>query len=83
MGVVIREVLGIKLHKELEPLEAERILGQAARSLEFIKHLRPELRSVVKDCYGSAIQSGFIMCVALLAVSAISVTWWKDKKMPK
>ena len=83
VGLVIQEVLGIKLRENFEPQEAEAILAQAARSLEFIKDLPPEVFTVVKDCYRSGIQSGFIMCVALLAVSAMSVTWWRDKKMAK
>lgn len=83
VGLVIQEVLGIKLRQNFEPQEADKILAQAARSLEFIKDLPPEMYAVVKDCYRSGIQSGFIMCVALLAVSAISVTWWRDRKMTK
>ncbi|KAL8823497.1 MAG: hypothetical protein Q9191_005802 [Dirinaria sp. TL-2023a] len=83
VGLVIQEVLGIKLRQNFEPQEADRIIAQAARSLEFIKHLPPDVYIVVKDCYRSGIQSGYIMCVGLLAVSAISVTWWRDKKMSK
>ncbi|KAL8915348.1 MAG: hypothetical protein Q9171_000218 [Xanthocarpia ochracea] len=81
VGLVIQQVLGMKLRARLDPDQAERILKKVARSLDFIKDLPPDLRSVVEGCYSDGIQSGFIMCVALLAVSTLSIVWWRGKKM--
>ncbi|KAL8860980.1 MAG: hypothetical protein Q9178_002493 [Gyalolechia marmorata] len=81
VGLVIQQVLGMKLRARLDPDQAEQILKKVGRSLDFIKDLPPDLRSVVEGCYSDGIQSGFIMCVALLAVSTLSIIWWREKKM--
>lgn len=81
VGLVIQQVLGVKLRASLDPHEADQILDKIARSLDAIKDLRPELQTVVRECYGDGIQSGFVMCVALLVTAALSVIWWREKKM--
>ena len=81
VGLVIQQVLGIRLHARLDADEADYILKEISNSLEFIKGLRPELRTAVQECYGSSIQSGFIMCVALLSAAALGTIWWREKKM--
>ncbi|KAL8849249.1 MAG: hypothetical protein Q9221_005779 [Calogaya cf. arnoldii] len=83
VGLVIQQVLGIKLRERLYPDQANQIVDNVSRSLDFIKDLSPDLRVLVEACYRDAIQSGFIMCVALLGVGTLSIVWWKDKKMSK
>ncbi|KAL8647396.1 MAG: hypothetical protein Q9226_006445 [Calogaya cf. arnoldii] len=83
VGLVIQQVLGIKLRERLDPDQANQIVDNVSRSLDFIKDLSPDLRVLVEACYRDAIQSGFIMCVALLGVGTLSIVWWKDKKMSK
>lgn len=73
----------MKLRASITPEEADRILNGIAQSLEFIKDLPPELSGVVRDCYGEGIQAGFAMCVALLAVAAVSVVWWREGKLSR
>ncbi|KAL8737109.1 MAG: hypothetical protein Q9181_002003 [Wetmoreana brouardii] len=72
VGLVIRHVMGIKLRASLDSHEADQILRKIARSLEFIRELRPELQALVRECYSAGIQSGYIMSVALLGVAAFS-----------
>lgn len=81
VGVLIQHVLQMRLRSSLEFAEADRILGSISQSLDTIKDLPPALRTVVRDYYGSGIQAGFAMCVALLAVSTICVLWWREKKL--
>ncbi|KAL8938466.1 MAG: hypothetical protein Q9216_003879 [Gyalolechia sp. 2 TL-2023] len=81
VGLVIDQVLGVKLRAALDPRDAEHILGELKTSLDFIKVLRPELQTAVRECYGAAVQSGFVMCSGLLAMSAFSVVFWRGKKM--
>ena len=52
-----------------------------ALSLDFIRDLPPEMRDTVRECYGVGIQAGFALCVALLACSALSVVWWRERKL--
>ena len=81
IGVVIRSVLRMRLHAILEPREADRIVDGIARSLDYVKDLPPPVQATVRDCYSTGIQSGFALCVGLLAVATISVFWWREKKL--
>ncbi|KAI4167227.1 MAG: hypothetical protein LQ343_007387 [Gyalolechia ehrenbergii] len=81
VGLVIDQVLGSKLRAALDPQDADQILGKIKTSLDFIKLLRPELQITVRECYNAGIQSGFVMCSALLVMSAFCVIFWRAKKM--
>ncbi|KAL2054778.1 hypothetical protein ABVK25_005082 [Lepraria finkii] len=83
VGVLIQNVLRMRLHASLEPEEADRILGGITQSLEFIKELPPSLRATVRECYSAGIQAGFAMCLALLVVATLSVFWWREKKFSR
>ncbi|CAD6572295.1 MAG: hypothetical protein ASARMPREDX12_005098 [Alectoria sarmentosa] len=81
VGNLIQNVLRMRLRASLEPQEADRIIAGIAQSFEFIARLPPALRATVRDCYSAGIQAGFAMCVALLAVSTLSVFWWREKRL--
>ncbi|KAL8888344.1 MAG: hypothetical protein Q9215_004220 [Flavoplaca cf. flavocitrina] len=83
VGLVIQQVLDIKLRARLDPSQAKKILENVSRSLDFIKDLTPAIRTIVEGSYRDGIQSGFIICVAFLAVATLSTVWWREKKMPK
>lgn len=83
VGLVIQQVLGVKLRVNLDPDQASQILENVSRSLDFIKDLTPAIRTIVEGSYRDGIQGGFIMCVAFLAVATLSTVWWREKKMPK
>lgn len=83
VGTLIQNVLRMRLRASLEPQEADRIAEGIAQSFDFIEGLPPSLRAAVRDCYGAGIQAGFTMCVALLACSALSVFWWREKKLSR
>ncbi|KAL8990811.1 MAG: hypothetical protein Q9169_008030, partial [Polycauliona sp. 2 TL-2023] len=83
VGLVIQQVLGIKLRARLDPEQANQVLENVSRSLNYIKELPLDLRNIVEGCYRDGVQSGFFMCVALLTVAALSTVWWKEKKMSK
>lgn len=83
VGTLIQNVLRMRLRASLEPQEADQIIAGIAQSLEFIKDLPPSLGAIVRDCYSAGIQAGFAMCVALLAMSSLSVFWWREKKLSK
>lgn len=81
VGLVIDQVLRVKLQAALDHHNANRILNELKTSLDFIKLLPPELRSTVRRCYSAAIQSGLFTCSAMLVVSAFCVIFWRAKKM--
>ncbi|KAL2040672.1 hypothetical protein N7G274_006651 [Stereocaulon virgatum] len=66
VGVLIQNVLRLRLHASLEPEEADRILKGIAQGLEFIEGLPPSLRTT---------------CLVLLVVVTLSVFWWRENKL--
>ncbi|KAL8709196.1 MAG: hypothetical protein Q9220_006076 [cf. Caloplaca sp. 1 TL-2023] len=83
VGIVIQEVVGMRLRASLDTKQANRILEEIARSLDLVKDLPDDLRIVVRNSYGDGVQGGFIMCGGFLAMSALSVIWWRERKMMK
>lgn len=83
VGLVIDQVLGLQLRAALDPDVAADLQNKIKDGLDFLKLLSPDLRATIRDCYSSGIQSGFGMCSALLAISALCVLWWREKKMVK
>lgn len=83
IGLVIDQVLGLQLRAALGPEVAADVQNKIKDGLDFLKDLPPDLRTTIRDCYGSGIQSGFVMCSALLAISALCVIWWREKKISK
>ena len=81
IGVLIQNVLRLRLHGSFSPEEANRIAEGVARSLDFIENLPPLVQSIVRDCYGTGIQAGFAMGVALLVLCTLSVLGWREKKL--
>ena len=83
VGVIIQNVLQMRLRASLEPEEADRIIAGIAQGFEFIKDLPPVLRAAVRNCYAHGIQAGFAMCLAFLAVTTLSIFWWREKKLSR
>lgn len=81
VGLLIDQVLSVKLRAALDPQDAGRILDKIKASLGFIKLLPPELQTTVRESYSAALQSGFVMCSALLFASAFCVIFWRAQKM--
>ena len=52
--------------------DADRIVEGVRQSLEYMKTLEPEIRIVVKECYGVAVRAGFGVMLAILSFSALS-----------
>ena len=81
VGVLIQGVLKTRLETSLDRDDADRVLRGLAQSLDFIKELSPSVQDIVRDSYSDGIQAGFAMCMAFLAVCALSVFWWREKKL--
>ncbi|KAL8754758.1 MAG: hypothetical protein Q9184_005010, partial [Pyrenodesmia sp. 2 TL-2023] len=83
VGLVLDQVLNLQLRAALDPEVAADVQKKIKDGLDFLKLLPPDLRATIRDCYSSGVQSGFVMCSALLAVSAFCVIWWREKKISK
>ena len=83
IGVLIQNVLKMQLRDSFPPQEADQIAQGIAQSLDSIQDLPPLIRATVRECYGKGIQTGFAMCLVLLALSTLSVFWWREKKMSR
>lgn len=76
-------MLKSNLRARLEPEQAENLIKLIAQSLGYVRSLPLELQLVVRDSYAEGIQAGFAMCLALLAVAAVSVVWWREGKLDR
>ena len=83
VGVLIQNVLKMKLQKSFPPQEAGRIAEGIAKSLDSINDYPHSIELVIRQCYGDGIQAGFTMCLALLVIAALSVFWWREQKLSK
>ncbi|KAF2427559.1 MFS multidrug transporter [Tothia fuscella] len=61
--------------------DADRIAEKVRQSLEFIKTLEPEMRSIVRDCYAQGTRAAFGVGIVLVAGSAVSAWFIKEKRL--
>jgi len=71
------------LTKELNGKDAERIARKVRESLEFIKTLDPEIRDIVRGCYGKSTEAAFAVGVVLVCGSAISAWFLREKRLSR
>ncbi|KAI4235526.1 MAG: hypothetical protein LQ352_008084 [Teloschistes flavicans] len=83
VGLVSQQVLAVRLRASLDPRTANHVLEEIGNGLDFIRDLEPGLQALVRECYARGVQGGFIMCVGLLAVGAVSCVWWRERRMGK
>ena len=69
--------LGLPERKALEIAERVR------ESLAYLRHLKPDVRAVVADCYAHSTTAAFILQIGLLTGAAISAWWIKEKALSK
>lgn len=82
-GILIHRVLDTQLHVHLKVQEADHIIERIRQSIEYIQEFPEEIRVVIRECYGAAIQAGFAFCSCALAAAAFSVFWWKEKRLDR
>lgn len=80
-GVLIQSVLDTQLHLHLNGQEADHITERIRQSIEYIQEYPEEIRIIIRECYGTAIQAGFVFCSCALAAAAFSVFWWRAKRL--
>jgi MFS family permease len=80
------QALRNNLAKELPKLglpakKAADIAERVRQSLEYLRHLEPDVRELVVDCYAKSTTAAFTLQVGLLAGAAISAWWIKEKAL--
>ncbi|KAI9797702.1 MAG: hypothetical protein M1833_005363 [Piccolia ochrophora] len=83
-ATVVQQSLRLHLRDALNSSkDAEHIVKRVRESLEYIKTLEPEVREVVRACYGNATEAGFIMQLCTVAGAMLAAFWIWEKKLSK
>lgn len=72
-STVVQQTLKIQLRDRLESgKDADIIVSRVRESLDYIKTLEPDVREIVRQCYGSATRAGFALMLCIVAFSMLS-----------
>ena len=82
-GILIQRVLDTQLHMHLERQDADHVAEKIRQSIEYIKDFPEETRVVIRECYGAAVQAGFVLCSGVLAAATLFVLFWKEKRLDR
>jgi predicted MFS family arabinose efflux permease len=63
--------------------EAEKIVQRVRRSLDYIRTLDPEVRDVVRRCYGHAARHGFALMIGITFFAMISSFFIREKRLSR
>lgn len=63
--------------------EADRIVQRVRRSLDYIKTLDPEVRDVVRKCYGHAARDGFALMIGITFFAMVSSFFIVEKRLSR
>lgn len=72
-ATVVQQFLKIQLQDRLESgKDADMIVSRVRESLDYIKTLEPDVREIVRQCYGSATRAGFASMLVIVAGAMLS-----------
>lgn len=72
-ATVVQQSLRIQLRDRLKSgKDADHIVDKVRQSLDYIKTLDPEVRDIVRQCYGSATRAGFDLILGIVACAMLS-----------
>ena len=76
-ATVVQQSLRNQLHNRLNSGEdADEIVMRVRESLDYIKTLPPEVREIVRDCYGHATTDGFALMLGVVCFAMLSACMW-------
>lgn len=83
-ATVVQQALRGQLAQRLDSgADADKIVEEVRRSLDFIKTLEPSVREIVKTCYAKATNATFGMSIGILVLSLVAAAFIKEKKLSK
>ncbi len=78
----LQQVLRLKLAQELNNRDQAREIEEGVRqSLDYIRHLDPDVATVVRKCYAVATQFAFAPVVALALLALIAARFIKERRL--
>jgi predicted MFS family arabinose efflux permease len=63
--------------------EADEIVQRVRRSLEYIKTLDPEMRDIVRKCYGHAARDGFALMIGITFFAMVSSFFIREQRLSR
>ncbi|KAF7514143.1 hypothetical protein GJ744_004468 [Endocarpon pusillum] len=63
--------------------EADRIVQRVRRSLEYIRTLDPEVRDMVRRCYGQAVRDAFALMIGATFFALVSSFFIREKRLSR
>lgn len=83
-ATVANQALRAHLKSELSSgKDAAKIAERVRQSLEYIKTLEPEVRSIVRDCYARSTRAAFGLQIGLVAGAAVAAWFIREKKLSR
>lgn len=63
--------------------KAAEIADQVRQNLDYLKHLDPDVRKLVADCYAKSTTAAFCLQIGLLFGAAVSAWWISEKALSR
>ena len=63
--------------------EADEIVQRVRRSLDHIRTLEPEIRELVRRCYGHAVRDGFALMIGITFFAMVSSFFIREKRLSR
>lgn len=63
--------------------EADRIVQRVRRSLDYIRTLDPEVRDMVRRCYGHAVRDAFALMIGIVFFALVSSFFIREKRLSR
>lgn len=74
VSTVVQQYLRSILHVKLQSydIDVDAVVDEVTRSIESLQTLNPEISAIVRDCYGKAMNKGFLVVFVIAVIGAIS-----------
>ncbi|MCJ1341756.1 hypothetical protein MMC09_007053 [Bachmanniomyces sp. S44760] len=83
-ATVVQQSLRMQLRDRLKSgKDAEEIVKSVRESLDYIKTLEPDVREIVRQCYGTATRAGFGLMLGIVAFAMFSSFFIREKKLSR
>ncbi|KKA17631.1 hypothetical protein T310_8428 [Rasamsonia emersonii CBS 393.64] len=83
-ATVVQQILRERLRSALrDSKDIDRIVQGVRQSLEFIKTLDPQIRDIVRRCYGTATNLGFAFMIGIVFFALFSSFFIREQKLSR
>lgn len=83
-ATVVQQILRERLQSALrDNQDIDRIIKGVRQSLDFIRTLDPQVRDIVRSCYGKATNLGFAFMIGIVFFSLVSSFFIREQKLSR